>query len=99
MAPASGALSPRSEGADRAPEDGVRRAARRLAAWSLAGLGRIAAVGETTRCDGFSGWQDHSPLLERTSFWQAELAISAMGRADVRGVAGTVGVITRWCQE
>ena len=79
-------------GTGRAAEDGLRHSARRMAARPAAGLGGDAARGAAParrrlvrRGAVRRHWAEH---LERAS----QLAVSALGRADVRGLARTLEV-------
>src|SRR4030088_720301 len=80
---------------DRPAEDGVWRADRCLAAWSVAGMGRVFAGARAARIRRGCARRAGAPGLAGTPRGQPQLAIPAVDRADAAGVAREVGVTPR----
>src|SRR5665647_2011075 len=92
MAAAAGALSPRAAGIDRTAKDGLQHSTRRLAARAAARLGGNPSVRTPAARGGAARRGAGSPMLAGPPERTAQPAISALERADVRGLARTVGL-------
>src|SRR5258705_13638008 len=76
---------------DRPAEDGVWRADRCLAAWSAAGMGRIAVGARAARIRRLCTRRARASGMAGTSTRQPELAIPFGDRTDVAGMAPQAG--------
>src|SRR5262249_39592942 len=90
---APGSLSPRAAPADRAAEDGFWRPAQRLAQRPAARLGGTPDLGKTAWGERIAGCEARPLPLAGTPVGTTQLAIPVMGRVDVRGLAGALGLI------
>ena len=85
----------RAAAPDRSAENGVRRADRRLAARAVARLGGAAAGARSPCVRRIPPGRAGAPRLAGASRGHAQLAISAVDRADAAGLAPEVGVSPR----
>src|SRR5580704_4023114 len=91
---APGPLPARAATTDRAAEDGFWHPARQLAQRPAARLGGTPDLGKAAQRKRIAGCEARPPPLAGTPVGPAQLAIPAVGRADVRGVARALGVIS-----